>query len=165
MGSPLRGRVSGERRPALRSASSLRTGVQLAVEPGLSRSGAGRAAKGKLRDASGALGRCVGPAATRAPSTWGAAGRGRGQQPGRAREGAGWVCRKFEAGRETPGPGWRPWEGWGWGGASGWQADWSEAATDGGGRFPTSFREPLENLAGGKQLIKDGAKKRRIEEV
>lgn len=39
--------------------------------------------------------------ATQAPNTWGAAGRGRGQRPGRAREGAEWIFGKFEAGRET----------------------------------------------------------------
>lgn len=52
--------MRGERRPARRSASSPRIAVELAVEPGPPPRKAGRAARGELRDASSALGRCVG---------------------------------------------------------------------------------------------------------
>lgn len=107
-GSVHRGRVSGERRPAPRSASLRRTGGQLGGRAPASSAWSwpareGRAARLERR----ALAGCFGPAGTRTPSTWGAAGRGRGRgrRPGRAREGAGRVCGKFEAGRETLGPG------------------------------------------------------------
>lgn len=103
-----RGRVSGERRPAPRSASSRLADWQ---PGGRSRAfsargwhGVGGAARGRAaRLRQRAFGWCSDPTATRAPCTWGAAARGRGRRPGRAWEGAGRVCGKFEAGRETPG--------------------------------------------------------------
>lgn len=131
MGSEHRGRVSGERRPAPRSASSRRTGGQLGSRarafsawgwPGRE----ARAARLELQ----ALAGCVGPAATRASSTWGAWGGGGGGgpgEPGRARGGsAGSLRREERFWDRDEGP---EKDGSGVGScAPGWEADWSEAA-------------------------------------
>lgn len=115
--------------------------------------------------------RCVGPAATRAPYTWGAArrrrGRGRRRRPGPAREGVGRVCGKFEAGRDTPGPGWRPWGDGVWrcarpgGSLIGAKLPWT---AEGLGRFPTSLECRFENL-GENLLLKRRSMEKGIEEV
>lgn len=144
----------------------LRTGGQLMADPGPPWRGTGRAASGELRAAS--TWRCVGPAATRAPYTWGAARRRRGRgrrrrRPGPAREGVGQVCGKFEAGRDTPGPGWRPWGDGVWrcarpgGSLIGAKLPWTAEEL---GRFPTSLECRFENL--GENLL---LKRRSMEEV
>lgn len=89
-----RGRVSGEYRPA--AAERVLTPVWRPC-PGLFslvRTGPREETREWL-----ALSRCVGPAATRAPSTWGAAGGGGGGgsgEPGRARGGSAGSLRREE---------------------------------------------------------------------
>lgn len=164
-----RGRVSGERRPAPQSASSGPAGSWW-PNPGLRGVGlAGPLVNCERRAAS--TWRCVGPAATRAPYTWGAArrrrGRGRRRRPGPAREGVGRVCGKFEAGRDTPGPGWRPWGDGVWrcarpgGSLIGAKLPWT---AEGLGRFPTSLECRFENL-GENLLLKRRSMEKGIEEV
>lgn len=133
----VRGRVSGERRPAPRSASSRRTGGQLGGRAQASSAWGWRAREGRAaRNEEASLWLVRG--SHRDPGSL-HVGRGEGGvggpgEPGRARGGSAGSLRR----EETPGPGWRPWEAGrpaggraGGGGAFGREADSNEAAMEG----------------------------------
>lgn len=111
------GRSAATGAPALGPASGLGLGLARAWEPG-------RAGESAWPERRSCRHRRRRPGL---PSTWGPAGRGRGRRLGRAWEGAGRVCGKFEAGRgkgfrdrdgDSPGSG-RAGRGWVCGGGGG----------------------------------------------